>query len=440
MRFAIRVILVGSALLITVSAFGQAQPYPKPDLQQTYTRLLGQIEKIPIFDHHAHPGFAEDPDVDAMAAPPGSSALRERDSNPELIAAAKALFGYPYADLSPEHSKWLVQKKAELKKQYPGPAYFDMILDKLNMEQSVANRAMMADYLDPKRFVWVFFADSFMWPFDNSQMRARNGDQEVYIPLQEKMLHRWMQQENVSALPASFDGYLKFISRTLENNQRKGGIAMKFEAAYFRSLHFADPPKAQAEAVYRKYHAGGVPSMQEYTAFQDYIFRYLVSEGGRLHLPVHIHTAVGIGDYFDINHGNIFNLENVLRDPRYSNVTWVMIHGGYPLERVAIWLAAMKNVYLDSSLMEVDVYPAQFKQSLKEWLELFPDKITYGSDCFPYNDVMGAEESYWLGVQTVREGLAGALAEMVSEQEISEQRALQMAHAYLHDTAAGLYK
>ena len=39
-------------------------------------------------------------------------------------------------------SKWLVQKKAELRKQYPGTAYFNMILDKLNLERSVANRAM----------------------------------------------------------------------------------------------------------------------------------------------------------------------------------------------------------------------------------------------------------------------------------------------------------
>jgi predicted TIM-barrel fold metal-dependent hydrolase len=332
-----------------------------------------------------------------------------------------------------------VQKKAELRKQLGDAGYWDGILDKLGVETSVANRAMM-DYLDPHRFKWVFFADSFMWPFNNRDMTARNSDQQVYIPLQEKMLHRWMQQQGVSGLPANFDDYLKFVSRTLEDNQRKGGIAMKFEAAYFRSLHFGDPSKAQAEAVYRKYHAGGVPSMQDYTTFQDYIFRYLVSEGGRLHLPIHIHTAVGIGDYFDITHGNIMNLENVLRDPRYSNVTWVMIHGGYPLERIAIWLGAMKNVYLDSSLMEMDEYPAQFKQSLKEWLELFPDKITYGSDAFPYNDAMGAEESDWLGVQTSREALAGALAEMVSEHEISEARALQMAHAYLHDTAAGLYK
>ncbi|MEY2413455.1 MAG: hypothetical protein QOD84_2061, partial [Acidobacteriaceae bacterium] len=153
------------ACTASMLSFAQARPFPGPNLQQIYQRLLPQIEKIPAFDHHAHPGFSEDTDVDAMASPPGSTAFRERDTNPELVAAAKALFGYPYSDLSPEHSKWLVEKKAELRKRYSGSTYFDMILDKLNIEKSVANRAMMADYLNPKRFVWVFFANSFMWPF-----------------------------------------------------------------------------------------------------------------------------------------------------------------------------------------------------------------------------------------------------------------------------------
>src|SRR5205807_5868870 len=150
-------ILLGGSL-----AFTQARPFPGPDVQQIYQRLLPQIEKIQAFDHHAHPGFAEDPDVDAMAAPPNASeALRTRDDNPELAAAAKALFGYPYNDLSAEHAKWLLNKKTEIKKQNPGTAYFNSILDKINIESSVANRAMMPDYLDPKRFPWVFFADSF---------------------------------------------------------------------------------------------------------------------------------------------------------------------------------------------------------------------------------------------------------------------------------------
>jgi hypothetical protein len=421
-------------------AVAQARPFPGPDLEQIYQGLLSQIDKIPAFDHHAHPGFADDPDIDAMASAPDTSLpLRTRDDNPELIAAARALFGYPYDDLSPEHAKWLIAKKTALKKQYPGTAYFNLILDKINTESSVANRAMMATYLDPTRFPWVFFADSFMWPFNNERETARNPDEAVYIPLQEKMLRRWMQQENVSKLPVKFGDYLDFIVHVLEDNQKKGGIAMKFEVAYFRPTTFSDPTREQAEYTYRQYASGGIPSEKEYRTFQDYIFRFLVIQGGRLNLPVHIHTAAGIGNYFNFSQSNIMNLESVLRDPRYQSTTFVMIHGGYPLEREAIWLAAMKNVYLDSSLGELVQYPSAFKDTLKMWLETFPDKITFGTDCFPYNEVLGAEESYWLGAESSRMALAAALAEMISEGEITETRALELAHAYLHDNAVKLY-
>ena len=438
-------VLILLSLALTAARFSsfaiaQARPLPGTDVQQIYQRLLPQIEKILAFDHHAHPGFSDDPDVDAMASAPDTSLpVRTRDDNPELIAAAKALFGYPYDDLSPEHAKWLVAKKAELRKQYPGTAYFNMILDKINTESSVANRAMMADYLDPKRFPWVFFADSFMWPFNNERESARNPDEAVYIPLQEKMLHRWMQQEGVSKLPAKFSDYLEFIVRVLTDNQKKGGIAMKFEVAYFRPTTFSDPTREQAEDIYKQYASGGVPSEKEYRIFQDFIFRFLVNLGGRLNLPVHIHTAAGIGNYFNFSESNIMNLESVLRDPRYVSTTFVMIHGGYPLEREAIWLAAMKNVYLDSSLGELAQYPSAFKQTLKMWLETFPEKITFGTDCFPYNEVLGAEESYWLGAESSRTALAAALAEMISENEINETRALELARAYLHDNAVKLY-
>jgi len=225
----------------------------------------------------------------------------------------------------------------------------------------------------------------------------------------------------------------------LEDNQKKGAIAEKFEVAYFRPAKFSDPSREQAELIYTKYAVGGVPTEPEYRIFQDYIFRHLVREGGRLHLPVHIHTAVGIGDYFNLSEGNIFNLENIVRDPRYSATTFVMLHGGYPYERAAIWLAAVKNVYMDSSFMEIAMYPSELKKSLKIWLETFPDKITFGSDSFPYNETLGAEESYWLGVQSSRTALAAALAEMISSGEVSERRALALAHGYLHDNAVSIY-
>src|SRR6202035_2565622 len=96
------------------------------------------------------------------------------------------------------------------------------------------------------------------------------------IPLQEKVLARYMQQAGVNGLPADLAGYEALVRQTLTDNQKKGGVAMKFEAAYCRSLYFRDPPREAAESIYAKYHTDGVPSEDEYRTFQDYIFRVLI--------------------------------------------------------------------------------------------------------------------------------------------------------------------
>jgi uncharacterized protein len=432
------------------STAAQSSPYPATDVQKLYQDLLGKINAIPLYDNHAHPGFADDTDVDAMAAPPDeSSVLRLRDDNPEFVTAAKSLFGYPYDDFKPEHAKWLADRKNAAKKS-GGSAYFDQILDKLNVETCLANRAFMAPYLDPQRFHWVFFGDSFFFPFDNRDQTASTPDMGVYIPLQEKMLARYKQQMNgrginvepakaKDALPENLAGYEAFVRNTLADNQKRGGVAIKFEAAYFRTLYFGDPPRDQAEAIYNKYRSGGVPSTEEYRTFQDYIFRVMVDQAGKLKLPMHFHTAVGIGDYFNLRQGHVLNLENVLRDPRYHNTTFVLVHGGWPYEKEAALLTAVKNVYLDTSFQSELLYPSQFKDVLKQLLTLFPDKMMYGSDAFPFNDALGAEESFWLAAYTTRTALAAALAELVSERAIAQDKALELARLYLHDNAAKLY-
>jgi uncharacterized protein len=434
----------GLAVLLSVGlahvAAAQARPLTGDNLQQTYQRLLKYIEAIPLYDNHAHPGFADDADVDAMASPAGESAtLRLRDDNPEFVAGAQALYQYPYDDFQPEHSQWLANKK-KAAEQAGGVQYFDQLLDKLNVEICLANRAMMATYLDPQRFHWVFFGDAFFYPFDNRAQTASTPDMGVYVPLQEKMLARWKKQQGLEGLPEDLAGYEDFVRRTMADNQQKhGGVAIKFEAAYFRSLSFGDPPRAHAAAVYEKYRAGGVPTEGEYRQFQDYIFRVMVNQAGQLHLPMHFHTAAGIGDYFSLRNGNVLNLENVVRDARYKEVTFVLVHGGWPYEREAALMTAVKNVYLDTSLQSEMLYPSQFKDVLKQLLTLYPDKMLYGSDAFPFNDALGAEESMWLAASTTRTGLAAALAELVEEGAVTEAKALQLARNYLHDNAARLY-
>jgi hypothetical protein len=434
-------------LLTSIAAFTQvnvARPQAKPlaspqEVQKIYDRLLPQIDRIPIYDNHSHATFPDDSDMDAQAAPPDeSSVLRLRDTNPEFVAAAKALFGYPYDDFQPEHAKWLSDKEKAAEKD-GGTAYWDSILDKLNIETCLANRVALAPYLDPKRFRWVFFVDSFLFPFDNRDQTGKNPDMGVYIPLQEKVLHRYMQQENVSALPADLAGYESFVRQTVADNQKKGGVAMKFEAAYFRSLYFSDPPRDKAEAIYAKYHAGGVPSNEDYRTFQDYIFRVLIDQAGKLNLSAHFHSAVGIGDYFSLRNGHPLNLENVLRDPRYAKTKFVLIHGGYPYTLDMIWLTAAKNVYTDSSLMGYYVYPSELKNILKQWISLYPERMMFGSDAFPFNDAVGAEETFWLAVRSARTAVAAALAELVAEGAFRDEKALELARMYLHDNAARLY-
>jgi hypothetical protein len=428
------ILIAGSCLLL-----GQASPNMAPGYQQTYDRMLQQIRQIAIFDDHGHPGFAEDSDVDAMASSPGHAPFRLRLENPELVAASKALFDYPYSDNSPEHLKWLITKRAEIRQAYPGYQYFDRILDKLNVETMMANRVAMGNYLDPKRFRWVFFVDSFLFPLDNSELTARNMDLSVYVPLQEKNLKRELAQAGLPALPRTFPEYLAFVTKILEQNRTQGGVSIKFEIAYFRTLHFDDPPEADAARIYDRYHSGGKPSAAEHAVFEDFLFRYLLREAGRLHLAVQIHTAVGTGDYFNVTGGNVLNLENVLRDPRYNNVNFVLLHGGYPFQEQAIWLVARQNVYLDSSLMGLYLYPRDLAAVLRRWLLLYPDKVVFGSDAFPFNEAIGAEESDWLAVESARTALAAALSGMLLDGEVTEQQALQFAHAFLHDNAARIY-
>lgn len=427
------------SLSFSVSAWAQSRPFPNQDLSDIYLRLLPQIEKIPIIDMHAHPGYWDDSDVDAMAVTVTDlDPLRTRATNPEWAEAAKELFGYPYSDFSPEHAAWLDKRDDELRKEW-GKDYFSKILDLVGIQVGVANRVAM-DYLQGNpRFRWVVFVDPFMFPFNNHDL-AINPDRAVYFPIQEKVLHRYLEQAGVSQLPADLAGYEALIAHVLDQDKQQGAVAIKFEAPYFRSLaNISDPPREKAEALYRKYYSGGTPSAEEYLVFQDYIFRYLIGQAGARHLEVHVHSAVGAGTYYYLRQGTAMNLENILKDIRYKDTTFVMIHGGYPYDRESIWLAALPNVYLDSSEFVLLVYPSEYSHILKNWFELFPEKIVFGSDAFPYSREIAVPETYWLAVYTARTGCAAALAQMVAEGEITEAKAMDIARDYFHDTSAKLF-
>jgi hypothetical protein len=427
------------------SAYAQTPAPGAPDA--LFQRLLSAIRQIQIIDNHAHPALPGDAEMDALTFEPAGLAamepfplpLRLRPTNPELVGAVRALYGYAHADLSPDHLKELTTLKQQ-QRSARGVAYFNDVLDKVGISISLANRVgMNSAPLDRNRFKWVPFIDAYLFPLDNTVYKKMNADYRVFFSSEEKLLKRYLDQVE-TARPRTFDAYLRFVRESLGRLKAEGAIAVKFEAAYLRTLRFDDPSRRQARRIYERYRSSTEVPEDEYRDLQDYLFRYLLREATRLGLPVHLHTGSGVGNAFSTTGSNPLQLENILNDPQYRQTVFVLLHGGYPFTREAIVLAGKPNVYVESSnMLTLFLYPPDLARVFKEWLTFYPEKILFGTDALVLSDLVGAEETYWLTVESGRQALALALSEMVQEGRCDEAQALHFARLVLHDNAAKLY-
>lgn len=426
-------------------AYAQSSGAEPPEA--LFQRLLSGIRQIPIIDNHAHPALPGDPEMDALTFDPAGQATMEpfalpwrlRAATPEYLHALRVLYDYPYTDLAPDHLRELATLKQQ-KRTALGDVYFNEVLDKAGIAISFANRVDMNNApLDRKRFKWVPFVDAYLFPLNNSVYKKMNADYEVFFSSAEKLLQRYLDQVETRR-PRTFDAYLRFVRESLARLQADGATAIKFEAAYLRSLYFSDPSQRQARRIYQRYRSSTTVPEDEYRLLQDYLFRYLLREAAKLELPVHLHTGLPVGNAASVAGANPLHLENLLNAPAYRQTTFIFLHGGYPFTREAILLAGKPNVYVEpSGVMTLFLYPQDLAQVLKEWLTLYPDKVLFGTDAVILNDLIGAEETYWLAAETGRQALALALSEMVQEGRCDEAEALHLARLVLHDNAAKLY-
>jgi len=434
------------AVLLLCAGVAQAQPPTAPASETLFQRLLTAIRQIPIIDNHAHPALLGDAEMDALTfAPTGLSAMepfllpvRLRPTNLEYVPALQALYGYPHTDLSSDH---LQELKALKRKQRSTVelSYFTSVLDKVGISVSLANRVgMTRTPLDRRRFKWVPFIDAYLFPLDNTSYKKQSADSAVFFSSEEKLLKRYFEQVETTR-PRGFEAYLRFLHESLGRLKTDGAVAVKFEAAYLRSLRFNDPSGRQARRIYERYRNTTEVPLEEYRDLQDYLFRYLLQEVTKLGLPIHIHTGLGIGNTFRLGEAHPLQLENILSDARYRQTKFVLLHGGYPFTQETILLAVKPNVYVDASALSLVLYPQDVAKILKEWFTFAPEKILFGTDAIVIDEMVGAEETYWLATETARQALALALSEMVQEGRCDEAEALRMARLLLHDNAAKLY-
>ncbi len=423
MKLTTPVILVMLACCCNVERQPQADP-----------GILSEVQRIRAIDNHAHPvrythsNEPSDRDFDALPVSnmePSSDPLALRPESSAIAEAKHALYGGQTRQI-------VMQQKAD---QYPA-----WVLDQMGVDIMLANRVTLGSSIQPPRFRWVPYADALMFPLDTSNLALRNPDRRLFFPLEDKLLRRYLSEAGLENAPPSLSEYLgHVVTPILEAHKRGGAVAEKFEAAYLRSLAFDRVERAAADGIYEKYLNKGIAPDAEYKQLQDYIFRYIASEAGRLGMAVHLHVMAGAGSYFDTAGVNPLLLESVLNDPALRKTNFVMLHGGWPFNREITALLQKPNAYLDFSAQDLLFPPATLAKSIREWLEWVPEKVMFGTDAYPYSDDLGWEESGWLAARSGREALAIALTSMMRDGEISRERALELARMTLRDNARKLY-
>jgi predicted TIM-barrel fold metal-dependent hydrolase len=410
--------------------------------------LAQQIAAIPAIDNHAHPllsppAYATDRNFDALPVDtmdPYTDPAGMRPNLPALHEAWQALFHFNGTPPLDADDLKQLEAAREATRQQQREAYATYILDRANIATELANRVAMGTGVQPPRFRWVPYVDTLLFPLDNSELAAATPDRKQFFPLEDALRKKYLQQVGLHALPSTLDAYLKqLVTPLLEQQKANGAVAEKFEIAYLRSFGFDDVPQPEAAHIYSTLLHQPHPNEIQYKRLQDFLFRYIAMECGRLDMPVHLHTISGGGGYFSIAGANPLLLEPLFNDPRLRKTNFVLLHGGWPFIHEIGSLLQKPNVYLDLSQQCLMIPPRTMSAWLREWLELYPEKVLYATDAYPYSQSMGWEEAAYIANQNIRTSLGIALTGMLRDNEITPTRAAELARMVLRHNAESLY-
>jgi predicted TIM-barrel fold metal-dependent hydrolase len=410
---------------------------------QANKELADFINNIKAVDNHAHPNTIEPDDKGSDALPLdglGNIELpaRLQPQSPDWLASWKAVYGYKGESVNDKEMKAMAATEVKMINE-KGENFPAWVLDQSKIEVMLGNRIAPGPGISSPRFRWVSYADALLFPF-STKAEAITPDREKLFPLEEQLLKKYLIDLRLSKLPATLEEYLaQVVTATLEFQKKNGCVALKFEAAYLRSLEFDKVEEPVARQVYAGCINGGELSHEKYKLLQDFIFRYIAREAGRLEMAVHIHSFPGAGNYFIANDCDPLLLEAVFNDPALRNTKFVLIHGGgtfYEHTSAMLW---KPNVFADISLLTRLWSAHQIAIVLRDWLSQFPEKVLFGTDAFNAGPGLGWELNAWIASNTAREALTITLSGMVKDHEISLNRAKEVAMMVMRTNASRLY-
>jgi hypothetical protein len=428
--------LIAALFVIVTPAFAQ----------ETDPELVRFINSTQAIDNHSHiTALDRDHDkgydqlrCDVLPPATGLSPANFR-FNADQQWAYKTLYGFDAKSGNDAEIKKIIEMELAARKEH-GAGFYAWVMEKAGLETAFANRTFMPPEMRAPQIRWVPYEDALLFPLNNSAAKALNPDRRALFGMAEDLLHTYLKDAGMSRAPATLDSYVeKVVRATLQKQKSAGAVAVKFEAAYLRALDFAPASSAEASRIYSKYAAAGSPSAAEYKTLQDYLFKQIALEAGRLGMAVHFHTGSGCGEFFDDAGADAMLLSRIFNDPDLRKTNFVVLHGNPPRERSVSALILKPNVYVDISVLEFYWSPTELARILRPWLEMMPEHVMFGSDAGPFGPGLDWEETILIASRNARRALALVLSDMMRDGIISRDRAKEIAQRVLRGNAAQLY-
>lgn len=223
----------------------------------------------------------------------------------------------------------------------------------------------------------------------------------------------------------SLQNYLDELDKEIDTWRGQGVVGMKSCAAYTSGLAIFNPTLEAARAAFAR---KDDMTMQDFYTVHDFAYHHALTACLRNNLPIVIHTGVQFWGQSELQQANPSLLHNLLLDPRYKELTFVLLHGGNPFVGQTTYLAyTFPNVIVDFTWIGW-LTPLRFKHALSEWLAMIPnDRFCWGSDSNVPESIVGID-------RVMRRLIGETLEESIRDRLIDERYAFEFIENCFYST------
>lgn len=404
---------------------------PSAVLAQSADRSLqAELARVKAVDAHSHlllSGVEPSGKALAQRRTATDTPLRLRGLGPEWVRAWKVLYKVNVPDASEKHLAELQQAR-ELLAEDLGSEFATRMLDLASIELAIVSGEPLTGK-GLARFRFAPRADVFLRPFAQDSAET---------------LKPFFIAARMYTLPKGLDEYLsKVVTGALERWVSEGAVGLDLNVSAWRGLDFDAVNAEAARSAYGRLVIGGEfgANPADLKAFQDYTFRHLAREAGRVGLVMHVKTGLSRDATGIVGNGNPSLLGPTIADPTLQKTRWLLVHGGFPFDKETGPLLLRPNVYADVSVQDLVRSPTELGETLRRWFELAPERVCFATDAAsdPGAPQLRWPELTFLGAETTRAALGVALARMISDGLVTRAQALQIGKGVLRENALTLH-